>query len=238
VKNLDFLTNKLYCHRGMFDNEKIPENSMKAFKKALKFGYPIELDIHLTKDGNIIVIHDDNLKRLTGIDKETIDLTSDELKTVTLLNTKEKIPLFKDVLELINGQVPIIVEFKYDRKAGELEKEAVKLLDNYKGLFAVKSFSFLSIKWIRKNRPNYIRGFLVHKEYRNKLETFIFRKFGIMLAKPDFVSCHYSLYDDKHIKKFHKNKLVMAWTIKNKTNYKKLKNKYDTLICENIEAIK
>lgn len=238
MRDITFLKSTLIAHRGMFDNKTIPENSMKAYKKALNKGYIIELDVHLIKDNNLIVFHDDNIKRMTGIDKKVKDLTIDDINNIRLLSTKEKIPLFKDVLELIDGKVPIIVELKYDRKVGELEKEVVKLLDNYKGLFAVKSFSFFSIKWIRKNRPNYIRGFLMHKQYRNKIEDFVCKHFGIFITKPDFVSCHYSLHNYKRIKKFHKKGLVMAWTIKSKTNYNKLKNKYDNLICENIEAMK
>ena len=66
--DLNNYKNKIIAHRGIHDNEKIPENSLKAFKLTMDKNIPIELDIHLTKDNEFIVFHDDNLKRMTGID--------------------------------------------------------------------------------------------------------------------------------------------------------------------------
>ena len=141
MKDLSFLQNRIIAHRGVNDNDKVVENTLESFSNAVKLGYAIEFDIHLLKDNEIVVYHDDNLKRLTGINKDLKDLTYDDIKDIKLLNTNQTIPKLSEVLKLINGKVPIIIELKYDRKVGLLEKELVKYLDNYKGKFAVKSFN-------------------------------------------------------------------------------------------------
>ena len=96
---------KTIAHRGVHNNIDVPENSLLAFKKAKDLNLPIELDIQITKDNQIIVFHDYNLKRMTNIDKNIKDCTYQELTTIKLLKTKEKIPLLKEVLKLINGKV-------------------------------------------------------------------------------------------------------------------------------------
>lgn len=175
MKNLEFLKSNLIAHRG-FHNKEIPENSIKAFKRAIKNNYTIEFDIHLLKDNEIIVFHDDNLKRMTKLDKEVKNVTLKEIKKLKLLETKEKIPTLKEVLKLINGKVPIVIELKCDNKAGLLEKELVKLLDDYDGLFCVKSFNPLTVRWFKKNRPNYIRGLLLTSK-KNKFIKKLMPKF-------------------------------------------------------------
>lgn len=237
MKDLSFLKNNLIAHRGLHSNE-IPENSLKAFELAIKNNYIIELDIHLLKDNNIVVFHDDNLKRMCSIDKKIKDCTYEELKKYNLKNTKYKIPLFSDVLKLIDGKVPLIVEFKYDLKAGKLEKEAVKLLDNYQGLFCVKSFNPMSVNWFKKHRNNYIRGLLVDDKWGTIGEIISSSMILKGLCKPDFLSCKYVLSNNKKVIKYSKKNPVLCWTIRNKTNYLKYKDKFYNLICENIDDYK
>lgn len=237
MKDLSFLKNNLIAHRGLHSNE-IPENSLKAFELAIKNNYIIELDIHLLKDNNIVVFHDDNLKRMCNIDKKIKDCTYEELQKYNLKNTKYKIPLFSDVLKLINGKVPLIVEFKYDVKVGKLEKEAVKLLDNYQGLFCVKSFNPMSVNWFKKHRNNYIRGLLVDNKWGTIGEIISSSMILKGLCKPDFLSCKYVLSNNKKVIKYSKKHPVLCWTIRNKTNYLKYKDKFYNLICENINDYK
>ena len=142
MKNLDFLRKPLIAHRGFFDNKKgIPENSMLAFQRAIDNDYTIELDVHILKDGKVIVFHDDNLKRMTGEDKLIKDCDYEEIEKLRLLGTNQKIPLFEEVLSLVDGKVALLIELKYDVKVGRLEKELIKILKNYKGKYAVQSFS-------------------------------------------------------------------------------------------------
>ena len=154
--------------------------------------------------------------------------------TIKLLNTNSYIPKLVDVLELIDGKVPIIVETKYDQKIGLLEKELVKILDNYKGEFCVKSFSPLSIRWFKKNRPNYIRGLLISAKNKTFLEKLMHTRLITLFTRPDFISCNYRLYKNKNILRHKKKRPVLAWTIKNDKNYNKYKDKFDSLIVDGL----
>jgi len=236
-RNIGFLKNDLIAHRGLYDKDN-PENSMGAFKKAIDKGYIIELDIHLTKDNEVVVFHDDNLKRMVGIDREIKLLNKNELGKIYLSNTKYTIPTLKKVLELVDGKVPIIIEIKYDNKVGKLENKLVEILDNYKGEFVIKSFRISSIIWFRINRPNYIRGILVSytkSKFREFINKYLVYK---ILCSPDFLSCNYKLGIDKRIQNIRKKIPVLGWTIRNSEDYNKYKDYFDNLICENIENLK
>ncbi|MBR3362908.1 MAG: glycerophosphodiester phosphodiesterase [Bacilli bacterium] len=236
MKNLDFLKSNLIAHRGLH-NKDIPENSIKAFKNAIKYNYIIELDVHLLKDNTIIVFHDDNTKRMTGINKVLKNSTYDEIKDLKLKNTNQKIPTLEETLKTINEKVPVIIELKYDQKTGLLEKELVKILDNYKGKFCIKSFNPLSIRWFKKHRPNYIRGLLINYKKKNLFDKINLNKLTRFLCKPDFISCSYKLHNNKTIKKYMKKKPVLAWTIKNNENFSLYKDKFYNLIIDNDEFI-
>lgn len=233
-KNLDFLKQNLVAHRGLHNKKDVPENSMLAFKKAIEKNYIIELDVHLLKDNTVVVIHDDDVNRMTSANGNLKDLTYEDVSNLKLLGTEEKIPTLEQVLDLVNGQVPIIIELKYDRKVGELENELVKLLDNYNGPFAVKSFDALSMRWIRKNRPNYIRGLLIGDKYKKTKDQIFSKWLFVVLSKPDFVSCSFKLYNNRRIQRLRKNKLALTWTIRDKETYELVKNYFDNFICENI----
>lgn len=149
------------------------------------------------------------------------------------------IPLFRDVLKLINGKVPLIIELKYDVKTGILEEETIKLLKDYKGKYAIKSFNPNSIIWLKKNAPNIIRGQLSSDFKYDKmnfirklfLKNMIFNK----ISKPDFISYDIRALPNNKINKLRKNKLILGWTIYNKKDLKKAKMYCDNYICENME---
>lgn len=231
MKDLSFLKSNLIAHRGLH-NKDIPENSIKAFENAIKKGYIIELDIHLLKDNTIVVFHDDNLFRMTNKNIELKNVAYEEIKNIKLNNTKYTIPTLKEVLKLVDGKVPLIIELKYDRKTGLLEQELVKLLDNYKGKFCIKSFSPLIINWFKKHRPNYIRGLLINYRKKNLFDKIALSKFITWLCKPDFISCSYKLHNNKKIKKYMQKKPVLAWTIKNDKNFQLYKDKFYNLIID------
>lgn len=93
-----------YAHRGLHDQEAgVPENSLPAFQRAIEHGYGVELDVHLTGDGRLAVIHDKNLKRTTGVDAEVSSLSPAELKKFRLEGTGESIPLLEEVLPMFQG---------------------------------------------------------------------------------------------------------------------------------------
>lgn len=140
----------LFAHRGLFTKDQsIPENSMAAFANAVEHGYGIELDIQLTKDKQLVVFHDHTLTRMCGIDLPVCEMTYEELQKYTLGNTEEKIPLFKDVLELVDGKVPLLVEIKLPTLRTYTCQAADALLQNYRGQYCIESFNPLALRWYK-----------------------------------------------------------------------------------------
>jgi len=232
---MSFLTKQPISHRGVHDNIKIPENSIEAFKQAIKKGYIIELDIHLLKDKEIVVFHDDNLKRMTNINKPIKDLTYKEIKKLKLLNTNYKIPKFKDVLNLVDGKVPLLIELKYDNPPGKLEKELVKILDNYQGEFSIQSFHPLIVRWFKKNRPNYLRGLLVPSYGKSIKRKILASMILTRICKPNFIAVDRRRNNKRLLKK---NIEKLVWTVKNKEDYYKYNDKYDNLIIDDMSILK
>lgn len=222
------------AHRGLH-NTLVPENSLGAFKEAIKNNYMIELDIHLTKDNKIIVFHDDNLKRMTNIDKKICECTYEELKTIKLLDTKYTIPLLSEVLNLVNGKVPILIEIKYDQKVGLLEHELMKILDNYNGNIYLQSFRIRTYLWFKLRKYPYKNGLLIKKRKYSisYLSIFLILK----IFKSDFISVSFNILNNKYIKKISNNTLLFVWTIKNENKYKKIKNSVDGIIFENCHLV-
>ena len=231
-KDISFLKKNLIAHRGIFDNEKVPENSIASFKKAMSKGYTIELDVRLSKDNKVVVFHDATLKRMCKTDKYLKDLNYKELVKNKLLDTKYIIPTLEEVLTLIDGKVPVIIEIKYDEKTPLIEECLVKILDNYNGVFAIKSFNPFILLWFKKHRPNYIRGILLSDKKKDIKSYLIYKLFS--LCKPDFLSCNYKLFNDKKIKKYRDKIPVICWTIRDKESLEKEKDNFDNFICEKI----
>ena len=222
------------AHRGLH-NTLVPENSLGAFKEAIKNNYMIELDIHLTKDNKIVVFHDDNLKRMTNIDKKICECTYEELKTIKLLDTKYTIPLLSEVLNLVNGKVPILIEIKYDQKIGLLEHELMKILDNYNGNIYLQSFRIRTYLWFKLRKYPYKNGLLIKKRKHSICYLYIF--LILKIFKSDFISVSFNILNNKYIKKISNNTLLFVWTIKNENKYKKVKNSVDGIIFENCHLV-
>ncbi len=196
-KGLAALRGWNYAHRGLHGNG-VPENSMAAFRKALEHGYGIELDLHLLKDGNLAVIHDASLKRTAGADVLVEDLTTEELQNYPLEGTEEKIPTFREVLELYAGKAPLIVELKPERgNYATLSQTACEMLQDYDGVYCMESFDPRCIRWLKQNRPEIIRGQLSSnflKSKKNPLPLRIAMTWNLMnfLTRPDFVAYEYA----------------------------------------------
>lgn len=230
-KDLSFLTKNLIAHRGYHNiNLEIPENSLIAFEEAIRKNYLIELDLHILKDGSVVVFHDDNLERMTGVNKNLKDCSYEQIKDLKLQGTNSCIPLFKDVLNLVNGKVPIIIELKYDTFGGVLEKEVINILKSYNGLYAIKSFNPFSVLWMRMHSPDVPRGFL-SSDLKDKS---IWSKLLLKFLDVDFISYSIDSLPNKLVEKFRKNKLVLGWTISSNSDLEKAKKYCDNFICENI----
>ena len=225
----DLLTLKkwYYAHRGLH-SEGMPENSLAAFSAAKSAGYGIELDVHLMQDGELAVIHDSSLKRVADADITIEELSASTLERYVLMGTQEKIPLFRQVLELIDGQVPLIVELKSTvANYAQLCEKTCDLLENYKGLYCIESFDPRCIAWLRMHRPNIIRGQLAENFLKTKGKYPWLVKFLLknnlynIISRPDFIA--YRFAHRKNLSNFIVRKIWsvqgVAWTIRNKQDF-------------------
>ena len=199
---------------------------MSAFRAALEHGYGIELDVHLMKDGNLAVIHDSSLKRTAGVDVKIEELTLAELDQYRLSNG-EKIPLFRDVLELYQGKAPLIVEVKEAKNCDALCAAVAEMLDGYEGPYCVESFHPQCVYWFKKNRLAFIRGQLTEDYFKSPIPLPWLLKFVLVnqlenfLTLPDFTA--YRCSDRDHFS----NKVVrglwgvqgVTWTLRTKEDF-------------------
>lgn len=230
MKDTETLYNSIIVHRGIYDNEKTFENSIPAFKQAVEHGFNIELDIHLLKDNTIVVFHDDTLKRMLSINKQINTYTYDELTKIFLNNAKYKIPTLQEVLKLIDGKVLLDIEIKNDYNYKQTCIELVKILDQYKGKFIIKSFYPRYINWFYKNKPNYTRGILIndriYKKYKNIIIPFI-----KTYCNPNFYAVKDTIIKENKIQKLRKKNIpVLVWTIKDTKIIDEIKEYTDGII--------
>jgi len=147
------------AHRGLHtENQQIPENSLPSFEAARKAGYGVELDVQLSKDGQVVVFHDDDLKRACGVDKLVNSLNWEELSTLPLFGTQECMPLLVTALDVL-GDAPVIVELKpAGANNAKLCTEVLKIMRTYGKRWCIESFDPRIVGWFRKNAPDVLRG--------------------------------------------------------------------------------
>jgi len=234
-----------YAHRGYHNIRRgIAENSMPAFQRAVLNGYAIELDLHSTIDGQVVVFHDDSLRRICGVDRPVWTCTYDELSTFRLQGTDEKIPLFRDVLSFVNGRVPLLIELKLPTHDMSLCREAWDILRDYNGPFMIQSFNTFGLKWFRKHAPHILRGQLssdLTRERRNSIVRAaylpcVLAKYLVcnVIGRPDFISYRYSAR--KNLSFWLDCNLFRAgaavWTIRGEDLRRRLAGSYDMIIME------
>ena len=216
-----------YAHRGLYGQGK-PENSLAAFRAAVEHGYGAELDVHLMKDGNLAVIHDSSLKRTANAEVKIEELTAGELETYRLEGTEEKIPLFSEVLDVFQGKTPLIVELKSaNNNYVALCQAACKLLDSYKGAYCIESFDPRCIHWLRKNRPDIVRGQLAQNWLKSKISIpWVLRAAVTLLLsnvynRPDFIAFQFEDRKIFSVALYRKLWGVqgVAWTLRTKQDY-------------------
>ena len=190
-------------------------------------------------DGTVIVFHDDKLARMTGEDKYASTLTIADLENIRLKKTEQKIPTFKEVLDFVDGRVPLLVEIKNEGKPGALENKTIELLRAYKGEYAVQSFNPFVLEYFRHHAPEMKRGILSALFRKHQLPSFIKRYvLSKMLlnnvAKPDFITYRHECLPNKYVTKYVKkyNVPVIAWTTENQAETDKVKPNCDNFIFE------
>lgn len=236
AKNSWLYTKKI-AHRGLHD-EQSAENSMSAFAKAIEAGYAIEIDVHATKDNQVVISHDYNLKRMCGADVIIENTEFKELRKYKLGNTEEHIPLLTELLGIAEGKAPLLIELKAEKKIGRLEQEVYAVLRNYKGEFALQSFNPYSIKWFKRYKPEWIRGQL-SGDYKGSQFSAVKRNILAncrlnFLTKPDFISYNIDQLPVASVTKFReKGGVLLGWTVRDQKTADRKASEVDNIIFEN-----
>lgn len=256
-----------------------PENSLAAFAAACEAGYGIELDLQMTRDGEVVVVHDGDLMRVAGDPRRIADLTYDELTRIPLFPTDapgackaaplplaleepplvttpdnapegyyQHVPLFADVLKVVAGRVPLIVEYKFDDNSKwdprnvELMEKGDALLQAYSGKYVIESFNPAAVNWYKENRPEVCRGQLswwpygedkptdpvaLGKEYAAGALVFDW------ISRPDFVAYDWKGGNSPQVKlaRF-MGAVPVSWTVRSRDEYAQCCDQFDRHIFE------
>ncbi len=229
-----------YAHRGLH-GEGRAENSLSAFRAAVDAGFAIELDVRLSSDGVLMVFHDDTLDRMTDASGRVDSMTAAELSTLKLLGTEDTVPTFEEVLSLVDGRVPLLVEIKEDAGKYCVTEKTVEALMSYKGEFLIESFNPLALARVKKMMPEAVRGilsesFLKEKKYRTPIYFLLQNLLLNFLCKPDFVAFNHEHSKNCALRLVRRLFRVptLAWTVRGEREEKRAENVgFDGIIFEN-----
>lgn len=232
-----FITAGPVAHRGLWsDGPEAPENSLAAFDEAVRGGYAVELDVHLSADGEVMVIHDDTVDRMTDATGTVESMTAAELQALGLFEGKQTIPTLAEVLRLVNGQVPLFVEIKNPGEVGPLEDAVARQLSRYEGDVAVMSFNPYSLGRMAGVAPDVPRGQLASAFEGEDLawyEVFLLRNLMMnWTSRPDFIA--YDLAElpslGTMIQRW-RGKPLLGWTADDAEERKTAERFCDAVIC-------
>lgn len=238
-----WLTQIPIAHRGLHD-EVHPENSLSAFQAAVNAGYAIELDLHLLQDQVLAVLHDSNTLRMTGKDAIIEELHSDQLPQYRFINSSETIPTFAQVLQLVKGRVPLLIEMKQSQQNETAADTLIDLLHQYRqdygGEYAVESFDPQFLAVLKRKAPEIMRGQLAcldseqpDAEINKKLAFCSYND----LTEPQFIA--YAILDMplEFLNQARKNGMpILGWTVRTPEQLTQARRYCDNVIFEKIRV--
>ena len=220
--------NKLpIAHRGLHSNaNNIYENTKESFLAAINENYAIECDVVLSKDHEVVVFHDENLKRLCNLDKNVSNLTMNELRSLKIYESNSNIISLDEMLHVVSAHVPIIIEIK-GKFTPFIEERIQEIIRSYRGPIALKTFNLKSVEWLIKFLPYVYKGLVIDSN-TNNFES-------ILDLNIDFVSCDIEFIESNLIDRVKKKGLpIITWTVDNEDKKKKANLIADNIIFENI----
>lgn len=230
MKDTSWLLGTPIAHRGLHNNIDIPENSMKAFRNAVEHGYGIEFDVYLSLDGKVIIHHDWSLKRMCGMRKKAPKINTDKLQDYKLINTDESIPLLTDMLDMVAGQVPLVLEIKTTTRVVSTCQAVYDIVKDYKGNICIESFDERIVKWWHHNHPEFVLGQLYSVNPNRKLQ-----KAHKLYKLVDFLAVSTKNLPEKYfadIKKECPEKLIINWTVRTTEHLENARKYADNIIFE------
>lgn len=188
AKRIGFLSARPFAHRGLHGSGRI-ENSRAAFAAAIAAGHGIECDVQISRDGEIFVFHDHELDRLTGSAGPLVDRNATQLEAIRLAGTAETLPRLSEMLALVAGRVPLLIEVKSrDRHVGGLCLGVRRALEGYRGAVAVMSFNPEVARWFALHAPRIVRGLVITEEGKRGIRGRFKRHIALWRARPDFLA--------------------------------------------------
>ena len=237
---LEKLTRVKFAHRGLHNGERA-ENSISAFRAAVEAGFGIELDVRLSRDGELVVFHDPTLERMTGREGKVIDFTREELASFKLGGTEDSIPTFAEVLEVVDGKVPLLVEIKMQGDEKGIAEKLAEVIKDYRGEYIVESFNPLALRTFKRLMPKVPIGILSmqygrEEAFRGKLLYFLLENLALnFLMRPDFIAYEKSGSRNpilRYIRKTYETPLF-AWTVRSaEEENEAISDGFDTVIFE------
>lgn len=239
----DLLFHPPVAHRGLWTPGGAPENSLGAFQAARQAGYGVELDVQLSADGEAVVFHDDNLKRMTGVEGRIRDYSAADLAQMKLAGTDEYIPTLLETLAIIGRRAMVHVELKTPYgEVGPLEQRVHEVLMDHVGPTCVIGFNPYSHAWFADRFPGVLRG-LDSYDYKRaphladvQRESFA-RLEHVAIARPHFLAMHIDMLPDERVAKYRAEGMpVVGWTVRDRAQWDAVKDHCDNLIFEGFSA--
>ena len=216
----NWLVQKRIAHRGLH-LQGIPENSLAAFEQAIAEGYAIELDVQYTADRVPVVFHDDSLLRLTGDDRLLRHCRYADLRSLRLLGSDQHIPTLAQVLHMVAGRTPLLIEIKNNDTPGSLEDAVIAQLRAYDGSYVVQSFNPYVVRYFAQYAPEMTRGQLLERPSWFTPDSDFARSALVVrdnmfcwLGRPHFLNYQYTCLQDAGINTLRRQGVpVLAWTL-------------------------
>uniref|UniRef100_UPI0026ED6D14 glycerophosphodiester phosphodiesterase family protein n=1 Tax=Phenylobacterium aquaticum TaxID=1763816 RepID=UPI0026ED6D14 len=217
----DFLFHPPVAHRGLWTPDGAPENSLGAFQAACQAGYGIELDVHLSADGEAMVFHDYSLKRMCGEEGKIKDRTAADLGEIRLKGTDERIPTLLEALAVIGHRAMVHVELKTPfGEVGPLEQRVHEILIDHAGPTCVIGFNPYSHAWFAERFPGVLRGLDSYSYKRAPhMDEDQRASFGrlehVAIAKPHFLALGLDMLPSHLASGYRIEGLpIVAWTVR------------------------
>lgn len=231
--NKEWFKEDYFAHRGLH-NFQCPENTLAAIKHAVLKGYSVEFDVQITKDNHLIVLHDENLKRLCNRDINIKNSNYDDIRYLKINNSNETIPLLRDVLNEIPLKTKVLIELKSSNRNKRFVKTFLDMMENYETEFAVLSFD-PRIVYILKKYPHISRGFIKRKDVtKSRIINYLLNLFPIIkIVNPDFIMHKLTDLPDKKINMLFKNGMpILSYTAQNIDVLNEMRSKYTNAVFE------
>lgn len=229
------------AHRGLH-SPGIPENTLGAFAAAAEAGYGIELDVHLSADGQVVVFHDYRLDRLTDSTGLISQRTAAELAALKIAGTDYTIPTLSEVFDLIAGRVGVLIEIKTHDDLGELEERIAELVNSYQGEVAVQSFNPAIVAMMKRlvSCPvgqvswSYSDHGDDETQSLSALQRFAFRNLiPAMWIRPDFIAYEHDTITEHIVRVTRLLKVeLLVWTVTSQQAQAELHRCVDNIIFE------